>query len=1207
MRLLDCYLNKYKEDEVKKVSAEQIETLAAQIKPIFMFSFIWSVGGTTDLVGRKRFDAWMRERCTKHNVTMPAEKQVYDWHYSLEKSEWISWFDTIPVYDVDIRAAYNEILVPTEDSIRMKYLMRTLVSNDKHVLMPGPTGTGKSAYVAQLTTYGMPEEFLTLVMCFSAQTGANQTQDYLQSNFEKRRKNVWGPPLGKKFIVFIDDLNMPQKEEFGAQPPIELIRQFMDFGGWYDREDKEKPWLAIQDIIIISAMGPPGGGRAVVTQRLQRHFNIIAYTEMSFSAISIIYTTIVNAFFATFSNDVQAILPDLVQSQLEVYDQVLNGPMKPTPAKSHYTFNLRDISKIFQGVVMANSKLTQIPVELLRLWYHENTRVIGDRLINSGDRKFLSGVMEEQIETKFKITRDDLFNSERIIFADFMDGIEVDVRIYKQIEDLKNMQTKIEEFLIEYNGSVKTQMNLVMFLDACDHVARIQRIIRQPLGNAFLMGVGGSGRQSLTRLATYLANYKIFQVEVVKGYSMSNWREDVKKALMQAGCENKPTSFLFVDTQIIKEQQLEDINNILNGGDVPNLYKLEDMDPIFKVGKQMCMEKQLTVTKMNMFQQYLGRIKRNIHMVMAMSPLGDVFRARIRRFPSLVTCSTIDWFSEWPEEALLGVGRGQMATSDIDLGKDFDACVEMFKVIHQSVEKKSEEFKEQLNRKNYVTPTSFLEQLAMYRQILKTKRIDVGQSRQRLVTGLEVLAQAAVEIAKLENEIQVMAPELAATKKTLAETMVVLSKEKAEAEVEQNIVAKDSAAAQEQEAAAASMKEEAERELSKATPLLEEALRVLRELQKSDLYSLATMRIPTPTVVVVMEIACHMFALKPGKANLGGTGDPQGYFDLAKRSLLKDPTKFLDMMMKYDKENITDKCVKNVRNIVDKPEFSLEDVRKANQAMEGICKWAMAMMKYYDLLKIVNPMREKVAEMNAQLAIVRKDLAEKLARLKAVEEKLGLLEATYQEKLETEQRLQAKIDSCNLKLERAGKIITGLAGEKQRWTDTVERLGKEYDHLVGNCLIAAGMVAYSGPFTAQYRQALELEWYNKITELGVKIATNISMKEILEDPVQTKTWTANSLPSDNLSIENAIIMFKSRRWPLMIDPQSQANKFIKNLSRDPEEAKSGIDTCKMSEPTLLRNLELAIQFGKWFLIENVGEELDPALEPILLKQIDKSG
>ncbi len=96
-------------------------------------------------------------------------------------------------------------------------------------------------------------------------------------------------------------------------------------------------------------------------------------------------------------------------------------------------------------------------------------------------------------------------------------------------------------------------MKLVMFLDACDHVSRIERVIRQPLGNSLLLGVGGSGRQSLSRLATFIANYKLFQIEVVKGYGMSNWREDVKKALLQAGIENKQTSFLFVDTQIINE------------------------------------------------------------------------------------------------------------------------------------------------------------------------------------------------------------------------------------------------------------------------------------------------------------------------------------------------------------------------------------------------------------------------------------------------------------------------------------------------------------------------------------------------------------------------------------------------------------------------------------------------------------------------------
>jgi dynein heavy chain, axonemal len=185
-------------------------------------------------------------------------------------------------------------------------------------------------------------------------------------------------------------------------------------------------------------------------------------------------------------------------------------------------------------------------------------------------------------------------------------------------------------------------------------------------------------------------------------------------------------------------------------------------------------------------------------------------------------------------------------------------------------------------------------------------------------------------------------------------------------------------------------------------------------------------------------------------------------------------------MLQYDKENIPEKTVKAVNNVFNSPNFSLDAIKSASEALLGICKWAMAMMKYHELLKIVNPKREKVAEMNVMLKEVRARLKEKMDALAKVEEKMALLEATYQEKLAEEAALVAKIEDCNKKLERAGKIIDGLAGEKQRWTDTVARLSGEYEYLVGNSLIAAGMVAYSGPFTAKFRAELEAEWNEKI-------------------------------------------------------------------------------------------------------------------------------
>jgi len=174
MRLLDCYFVKYIESEIKKITPEQVAELEKQIKHIFFFCLIWSVGGTTNAPGREKFNKWCREQMQKHGLTgFPEEKLVYDWQYNIETSEWVNWFSTISEFIVDTNVSYAEIVVPTQDSIRMKYLMSTLIKNDKHILMPGPTGTGKSVYVQELVQFQMPEEFQTLIMCFSAQTSAN--------------------------------------------------------------------------------------------------------------------------------------------------------------------------------------------------------------------------------------------------------------------------------------------------------------------------------------------------------------------------------------------------------------------------------------------------------------------------------------------------------------------------------------------------------------------------------------------------------------------------------------------------------------------------------------------------------------------------------------------------------------------------------------------------------------------------------------------------------------------------------------------------------------------------------------------------------------------------------------------------------------------------------------------------------------------------
>ena len=302
--------------------------------------------------------------------------------------------------------------------------------NGKNVLCPGLTGTGKTVNINELINQEMPEEFACIPITFSAQTSANQTQEALDEKFEKKRKGVYGPPTGKKFCIFIDDLNMPKRETYGAQPPIELIRQWMDHKGWYDLNTKEKDFRKIIDIMFVSAMGPPGGGRSAITGRLQRHYNIIAYTVLGADSVSMIFKTILQRFIGPFEQEVANQIQPIVNATMDVYKGVEEA-LKPTPTKSHYTFNLRDMSKIFQGLCAAHNKTITTKQDLLRLWVHENMRVFGDRMINEEDRETLKTLLWQQSKQRFQVEKDAIMTVDRLIFGDYLFGNESENRPYQ--------------------------------------------------------------------------------------------------------------------------------------------------------------------------------------------------------------------------------------------------------------------------------------------------------------------------------------------------------------------------------------------------------------------------------------------------------------------------------------------------------------------------------------------------------------------------------------------------------------------------------------------------------------------------------------------------------------------------------------------------------------------------------------------------------
>ena len=300
-----------------------------EIEHTYIYCVIWSLGAALVGSARIKFDAFLK-RISREAL---PDGLLYDYFFDVPSHRWEKWQSLVPAYVEPSPFRFFEVMVPTTDSVLYSHMLKSLAPL-RPILFVGESGTAKTTIIQKYLS-GLPSaNYSRLNINFSSRTASADVQMNIEANVDKRSGAIYGPPVGKKLIVFIDDMNMPKVDTYGTQQPIALLHYLVGRGAVYDRE-KDLNLKTIKDLQYIGAMGPPGGGRNPVDPRFIALFNVFNLTPPTHGVLVSIYSSIINSFYREFPEGVKTAAAKITPSVLRLYNFIIEK-MPPTPSKFHY-------------------------------------------------------------------------------------------------------------------------------------------------------------------------------------------------------------------------------------------------------------------------------------------------------------------------------------------------------------------------------------------------------------------------------------------------------------------------------------------------------------------------------------------------------------------------------------------------------------------------------------------------------------------------------------------------------------------------------------------------------------------------------------------------------------------------------------------------------------------------------------------------------
>ncbi|CAM9708915.1 unnamed protein product, partial [Ectocarpus fasciculatus] len=1022
-----------------------------------------------------------------------------------------------------------------------------------------------------------------------------------------------------------------------------------------------------------------------IPNRLKRHFFIFNMIVPPEESINAIYGQMVEGRFpAQERRSTFHLFSERLPAATTALWRWMRAKMLPSPSKFHYTFNMRELSRVFQarkitsypyGLLRAPKDSIPTEVCLMKLWRHECCRVFADKLTTIEDKEAFQKELDHQtallgravLETpEGRLLTYEMVTGEspgedevspptdenslqkaitqEAFFVDFLrtdeydeDGVLIQAapKVYEEGPDLVNLRAIVQGFAEQYNLDFPAnRMDLVLFDDALRHLITVSRILGMPRGNMLFVGVGGSGKQSLTRLASYIAGNFTFQITITKAYNLNSFMDDMRCLYKKCGQEGKNATFVLTEAEMKDETFLEIMNSFLMTGEVPNLFPKDELHMMAAEIRPFAISTRpdFVDTPENLARCFVDRVRANLHCVICMSPVSVKFPERARKFPGLVNGCTINWFLSWPAEALVAVSDGYIGNAPIECSAEVHKeLVTHMGMVHRMVVESCADYFVQMRRRVYQTPRSFLSFLGSYKDLYLTKKEQVDVKSKRVIVGLDKLKKGAsdVELMKVqlkEEEVKLKEADLATTKML---SKLEVSSMAAKKEADAVAVIKEACMADARRIAGE--KEDAEEDLAQAKPFLEEAERAVESIKAGDLNELKKLQKPSDIIKLIFDCVglLKMEKVQPVQVDevTIGIGKEKQTLPFFKDSfkhmqagMLSD-ARFLQSIFAFsqnEKDFINDETVELMAPYLELDGFNPAVARNASKAAEGLCTWCRAMTYYHEASKarifcfylhprqiahrqVVKPKLEALRIAEVKLQDAQKELEEAESKLQNCQDVLTKLQTKFETQMAKKRAIEENAARTRSRMEQATALIVGLGGERTRWTEDSRKFADTKRRLVGDVALSCAFVGYCGPFNQEFRDHLvKTRFSDDLVTRGIPLTKGLDLTSFLVDMGTIGDWNLDGLPTDPLSIQNGILVTRSSRYPLLIDPQGQALNWIRRHEKDRLPA-SGVTS--FSSDKLRDTLEYCMMEGKALIIAGVEEDIDPMLTPVLEKQI----